>query len=121
LLFDKITSFNNLLNVKCIKNLNFNSIAKFCKILSNNNLINLTKLIETVLCIPIGNDFVERVFSLMHRIWRDDRNQMSVELVKSEICINVNFFIDCIDFKSYFKSNEKLLSSVKSSQKYNYT
>jgi hypothetical protein len=72
LLFDEITLFNNLLNEKCIKDSNFNSIEKYCRILSNNDLINLTKVIETVLCIPIGNDFVESVFILMHRIWRNN-------------------------------------------------
>ena len=54
----------------------------------------------------------------MHRIWRDDRNQMSIDLVKAEICINLNFSIVCVEFISYVKTNEKLLKSVKSIAKY---
>ena len=59
-------------------------------------------------CAPIGNDLVERVFSLLKRIWRNDRNRMSIDLIKAEICINVNFNMDCIEFKSYIISNETL-------------
>jgi hypothetical protein len=119
-LFDEIISFNNYLNNTEIKGQNLNSIAKYCKILSNNEMKNLTKIIETVMAIPIGNDFVERVFSHLHRIWTDDRNRLSIDLIKAEICIKNNFEFNCIEFKSYVKSNEKLLKSVKSQQKYDF-
>ncbi len=39
--------------------------------------------------------------------------------IKAEICIKNNFNMDCIEFKSYVKNDEKLLKSVKSNQKYN--
>jgi hypothetical protein len=68
---------------------------------------------------PIGNDFVERVFSHLRRIWTDERSSMSIELIKAKICIKNNFNMNCIEFKSYVKNNEKLVKSVKSNQKYN--
>ncbi len=51
---------------------------------------NIIKTMETVLSIPISNDTVEQVFSLMKRIW-NERNSMNTGMVKAEICINFNF------------------------------
>jgi hypothetical protein len=116
-LFDEIHTFNSLLNNLDINTKSSDTITKYCKILSNSNLKNLTKIIETVLCIPIGNSFVERVFSLMKRIWTDDRNQMNIDLVKTEICINTNFSMSCEEFREYIKDKKDILNSVKSAYK----
>jgi hypothetical protein len=75
----------------------------WCKILKpkkdkKNSLSNLKKIVETVLSKPISNDTVERVFSLIKRIWTDDRNSMKTDLVKAEICINFNYSMSCPDF-----------------------
>jgi hypothetical protein len=80
----------------------------------------LTKIVETVLAIPIGNDFVERVFSHLHKLWRDDRNLLSINLIKAEICIKNNFNMNCLEFKEFVKDNKQLLKSVKSKQKYRF-
>jgi hypothetical protein len=105
LLFDEITSFNALLNQINVKQ-QLNVISKYCKILRNKEFNNLSKIIETVMFIPIGNDFVERVFSHLRRIWTDERSSMGIDLIKAEICIRNNFNMDCIAFKSYVKNNE---------------
>ena len=44
---------------------------------------------------------------------------MSFNMIKTDICITNNFNMDCIEFKSYVKTEEKLLKSVNSNQKYN--
>jgi hypothetical protein len=72
------------------------------------------------MAIPIGNDFVERVFSLMKKIWTDESNRMNINLIKAEICIKTNFSMDCQEFKEFIKNNERLIKAVKSSYKYQY-
>nr|XP_014352746.1 PREDICTED: zinc finger protein 862-like [Latimeria chalumnae] len=63
---------------------------KWVEIFKNSDGPNLFKLVEHVLCIPVSNAFVERVFSIMKNIWSDERNRMRVELVKAEICVKTN-------------------------------
>jgi hypothetical protein len=82
------------------------------------DLPNLTKLIETVMAIPISNDFVERVFSTMKKIWSNDRNRLNVNMVKAEICTKVNFSINCNDFKTFVINNNQLIRASKISTKY---
>lgn len=118
LLFDEIQSFNLCLNQLSSDDKKLDNIAKYCKILSNIELLHMTKIIETVMAIPVGNEFVERVFSLMKKVWRDDRSHMNIDLIKSEICIKSNFSMDCIEFKSYIKDNENVLKAVKCNDKY---
>lgn len=50
----------------------------------------------------------------------DERNQLDINLIKAELCIKLNYQMDCIQFANYVKSNEKLLSSVKSNKKYRF-
>jgi hypothetical protein len=75
---------------------NLDSITKYCKILSAFESKNLTKVVETVMAIPVGNDFVERVFSGLKWVWTDQRNRMNISLIKAEICIKNNISLFCI-------------------------
>ena len=54
----------------------------------------------------------------MRKVWRDDRNQMSFDMIKSEICIKSNFSMNCFEFKEYIKDNVNVLKAVKSNEKY---
>ena len=119
-IFDEITSFNALLKQLDTKDIELDCIAKYCKILCKNDFKNLVKILESVMAIPIGNDFVERIFSHMQKILTDDRCHMNVSLIRAEICISNNFDMNCSEFLKYVKTNEKLLKSVKSAEKYNY-
>ena len=118
MLFDEIVTFDTPLSeLNSIEN-NSDVITKYCKLLSKSYLINILKIIESVLAIPIGNDFVERVFSHMNKIWTDERNRMSIGLSKAEICIKNNFSFSCIDFKEFIQSNENCIKAAKSNEKY---
>jgi hypothetical protein len=119
-LFDEMNSFNCFLNNLDVKEKSMDTVSKYCKILSKTDYKNLMKIIETVMAIPIGNDFVERVFSLMKKIWTDERNRMNINIIKAEICIKTNFSMDCQEFKEFIKNNERLIKAVKSSHKYQY-
>jgi hypothetical protein len=119
-LFDEIVLFNNCLNSDDIKKANMNPIERYCKIFSTVELPHLSKTIGSVMAIPVGNEFVERIFSQMHRIWTEDRNSLSIDLIKAEICIKNNFDLKCSEFKNYIKSNKKLLKAAQSQQKYDF-
>lgn len=45
----------------------------------------LPKIIGIFISIPISNAIVERVFSLMGNLWTDERNCLSVDMVKAEL------------------------------------
>jgi len=55
--------------------------------------------------------YVERVFSLMGNLWCDERNRLSVEIVKSELCGKLNYNMNSQEFLQFFKNleQEKLL------------
>jgi hypothetical protein len=119
-LFDEMISFNRALLELENNQKDLDCISKYCKILSTDNFPNLLKIVESVMAVPLGNDFVERVFSHMKKIWTDERSQLSIPLIKAEICIKNNFSINCLDFKNYIKDNKKCIKAVKSSTKYSF-
>jgi hypothetical protein len=93
------------------------SIDIWTKILRQKKLSNFSRIMESFFCIPIANDYVERIFSVIKNLWTDERNRMSINLVKSEICIRFNY-MTCSQFYDYIKDNTKLLNAAKSSKKY---
>ncbi|MEE6476513.1 hypothetical protein FKM82_011108 [Ascaphus truei] len=62
------------------------------------------------------------IFSLMGNIWTDERNRMSVNLVKAEICTQVNYNMTCQEFLTYVGDPEQtdLLKSVMGNSKYSF-
>jgi hypothetical protein len=42
-------------------------------------------LSEVLTAIPIRNDFVERIFSIMRNLWSDERNRLIVKMVKADM------------------------------------
>ncbi len=44
----------------------------------SSDLPNLEKKLGAVMAIPIGSDFVERIFSVMKNLWTDERNRLSI-------------------------------------------
>ncbi len=77
-------------------------------------------LSEVLTAIPIGNDFVERIFSIMHNFWSDERSHLSVKMVKGEICTKVNYSMTCSEFKNFVAINTKFISAAKSTYKYSF-
>ena len=118
--FDEIECFNTILGSLESDEKTSDCLTKYQKILSSNNFPNLLKVIETVFSIPIGNDFVERVFSHMHDICSDKRNRINVHLIKAEICIKNNFRYSCIEFKQFIQNQQNVLKLAKSTEKYDF-
>jgi hypothetical protein len=118
-IFDEICTFNEILvKIPAKESIESKSIDVWTKILRQKKLPNLSRVMESAFCIPIANDYVERIFSVIKNLWTDERNRMSIDLVKSEICIRFNYDMTCSQFYDYIKDNTKLLNAAKSSKKY---
>jgi hypothetical protein len=100
-LFDEISLVNSISEKFSIDDKNLSLEKQWCKILMSSDLPNLEKIIGAVMAIPIGNDFVERIFSVMKNIWTYERNRHSIAKVKAELCIKFNFLMTCSQFYNY--------------------
>jgi hypothetical protein len=119
-LFDETSLVNSILEKFSIDDKNLSLEKQWCKILMSSDLPNLEKIIGAVMAIPIGNDFVERIFSVMKNLWTDERNRLSVAQVKAELCIKFNFSMTCPEFYNHISKDRKLIESAKSEKKYDF-
>lgn len=85
--------------------------------LANGDLHNLLKIYQFVASIPSSNSAAERVFSLCNNTWTDNRNKLTVEHVKAELQVRINFRYQCLDFYEFVLRNKKLLKCAKSKKK----
>ena len=86
--------------------------------------INLKKSAPLVFSIPPSvsseNACVERVFSLMGNIWKEERDRLLPETVKAELHIKINYNLSCEEFYHSIKQNNKLLAACISNKKYTF-
>jgi hypothetical protein len=68
----------------------------------------------------IGNDFVERIYSVMKNLCTHQRNRLSVAQVKAQLCIKFNFSMTCPQFYNHISKNRKLIECAKSEKKYDF-
>ncbi len=54
----------------------------------------------------------------MYNLWSDERNRLSVKMVRAEICTKVNYSMNCSEFKNSFANNTKFINAAKSTDKY---
>ena len=71
----------------------------------------------SMLSIPTSNAFPERIFSLMNAKCRQDRNRMTVALIKSELQVFANYNLACRDYYDVVLSDQKLFDSAASNNK----
>lgn len=122
-LYDEVYIIKNLL--PSINDFNDTLDEKWRKIFINDtysNLIELLKIIQCILAIPVNNSYVEGIFSIMNNVWSDERNRLKVESVKAEICTKMNYDMKCKEFYEYIRKPEQieLLKSVLSNKKYTF-
>lgn len=81
---------------------------------------NLTKIVCFIFSIPVSNAYCERVFSILNNLYSKERNRMSMDLIKAELIIRLNFDENCLNFKTFLNSDkaQKLLNAVKKNDKY---
>jgi len=93
-MFDELTLFENY--VKSLPSISSKMVwTEFFRKVGLSEVPNLFKILSHVMSISSSNSFCESLFSLMNRAWSDERNCLSVNLLKCEICINKNFDFSC--------------------------
>lgn len=90
------------------------------ELFQHSNIPNLLKIFQFIVSIPCSNAAAERAFSLCGNAWTDSRNRLSVEHVKAELQVKINFQYNCKDFYDYVLKNKKLLKCAKSQDKYSF-
>ncbi len=78
------------------------------------------KIVSKVFAIPISNAFVERLFSIMKKACKDDRNRMHTSIIKAEVCTKINNNMSCSEFYDFVKNNKPLVEAVTSDKKYKF-
>ena len=58
-----------------------------------------------------SNAGVERVYSIMGNIWREERNRLLPETVKAELQIKIDYNLSSEEFYISIKQNNKLLAA----------
>jgi len=80
--------------------------------------VNFSIIIEYILCLPGSNAPVERVFSLMNKIWSSEKSQLGVGVLKAILIAKGNINKSCNDFHAYIKTKQATLKQVCGSDKY---
>jgi len=94
--------------------------ARWMAVFKVADLPNMLSIISHILSIPASTGYVERIFSRMTNKWSDSRNRCSVELMRSELLITLNFEQSCSEFHSTALKDKELLSAARSNKKYTW-
>lgn len=95
--------------------------AHFFREDTSKDFINLKKIVSFVLSIfNTSNAFCERIFSQLNSLWSKERNRMSIDLIKSELQIRINYEESCSEILSLLNSSEgkKLVKLARTNDKY---
>ncbi|XP_047036755.1 protein FAM200B-like [Helicoverpa armigera] len=126
--FDEFSLISNYITSQKItewNNLNVSTETRWVEIFKHfraNNLQheNFCIVIEYILCLPATNAPVERVFSIMNKLWTSEKTQLQISVLKAMLIIKVNIKKTCQEFHSYLKSSPDILKKICSSDKYKY-
>jgi hypothetical protein len=58
------------------------------------------------------------IISIMFNVWTDERNRLSMNVVKAEICCRVNLKKSCSEFAEWVKKQRSTLEAASSDIKY---
>ena len=67
------------------------SVTKWMVLFQTCDLPNMLSVMSYVLSVPSSTGYVERIFSIMQSKWSETRNRCSIELIKSELMVTLNF------------------------------
>lgn len=93
---------------------------KWMQVLQSADLPNIQAVVSFVLSIPSSTGFVERIFSLMKTKWTDVRNKCSVDLIKSELIITLNYDMPCSEFHTLVVKDKQMLAAARAQVKYKW-
>ena len=61
---------------------------------------------------------VLRYFNLMKNLWTDERNRLSTDMVKAELCVKLNYPFSCKELYTFIIDQKTLLKAARSNSKY---
>ena len=93
---------------------------RWMEVLQAADLSNIQAAVSSFLSIPSSTGFVERIFSFMKNKWTDVRNKCSVELIKGELIVSLNYELSCSEFYSAALKDKQLLTAARSQKKYKW-
>lgn len=85
-----------------------------------NQYCQLAKLVEFALCLPGTNASVERVFSTIKQLWRDERSRLEQNTIRAILFVKNNLDYNCVDFYSFLKRKPDLLKQIAAQDKYSF-
>lgn len=60
-----------------------------------------SKVIGKIFSTLINNDVIKRVFPLIENLWSDERNCLSMKIMKSNLCVKLNYNMSCQGFSQF--------------------
>lgn len=82
--------------------------------------IELSQIIEYILCFPGSSAPVERVFSMAKKIWTEESARSLVPTLRAILLVKINMEFNCIDFYKFLKTQPELLRKIGSQEKYEF-
>lgn len=82
--------------------------------------LEISRLIEFLLCLPGTSAPVERVFSLAKNIWKIESSALQIETLKSILLVKMNLDYSCVDFYNFLKTQPQLLRRIACQEKYDF-
>lgn len=70
-------------------------------------LTEVTKLVTKAFSVPTSQAPIERIFSSMNLYWSGTRNLCSLNLIKAELAIKINFKLNCSEFLADLKKTNQ--------------
>ena len=83
-------------------------------------LLNMLSVLSYTLSVPASTGYAERIFSITQNKWTNTRNRCSIELIKSELLVTLNFEQSCDDFLTTIEKDKRLLAAARSNTKYSW-
>lgn len=88
----------------------------------NNHVLykRFARVIEFIFCLPATSASVERVFSLITKIWTAEKSQLGIETLRNILFVKFNLKYECVDFYNFLKESPSLLKQISSQDKYDF-
>lgn len=115
-LYEEFCQIKPAINLVC--NENHTTLEKWNLIfLANTELKNFLIILQFVFSIFGSNADAERIFTMCSASWTDARNRLSIEHIKAELQIKINYSYTCKEFYDFLRGNKKLMIAAKTEKK----
>lgn len=80
----------------------------------------ISNIAEYILCLPGTSASVERVFSLVNKIWTSDKTRLELPTLKNILFVKYNIKKTCIEFYNFLMGAPNLLVKIAGQDKYDF-